>query len=165
MLISVNFKKSKFMPSEARQNFFEIYKKSIILVLIIIVQIFSLCLKYFPCVTAIFPVFSLSGKSKNQINCFPCVVATLKWSGSKINYFSDYSPNQWTGTWWHLADLQRSPLRWWWVSGTLPWQPGSGRYGWIAAPPWRPVRTVVLWLVPHPTCPTRLQSGYQSKST
>ena len=28
--------------------------------------------KYFPCVTAKFPVFSLSGKSKNQIPCFPC---------------------------------------------------------------------------------------------
>ena len=38
---------------------------------------------YFPCVsnffhvTAKFPVFSLSGKSKNQILCFPCAVATL----------------------------------------------------------------------------------------
>ena len=52
-------------------------KRSIILVLIITVQRFSLCLKYFPRVTAKFPVFSLSGKSKNQIPCFPCVVATL----------------------------------------------------------------------------------------
>ena len=39
--------------------------------------------KYFPCVSKIFPVlqqnslFSLSGKSKNQIPCFPCSVATL----------------------------------------------------------------------------------------
>ena len=44
---------------------------------VIIVKIFSLCLKNFPCVTAKFPVFSLSGKSKNQIPCFPCAVATL----------------------------------------------------------------------------------------
>ena len=41
-------------------------------------QIFSLCLKIFPCVKAKFPVFSLSGKSKNQIPCFPCAVATLE---------------------------------------------------------------------------------------
>ena len=34
-------------------------------------KIFSLCLKIFPCVKAKFPVFSLSGKSKNQIPCFP----------------------------------------------------------------------------------------------
>ena len=40
-------------------------------------KIFSLCLKIFPCVKAKFPVFSLSGKSKNQIPCFPCAVATL----------------------------------------------------------------------------------------
>ena len=43
-------------------------------------KIFSLCLKIFPCVKAEFPVFSLSGKSKNQIPCFPCfpcAVATL----------------------------------------------------------------------------------------
>ena len=33
--------------------------------------------KNFPCVTVKFPVFSLSGKSKNQIPCFPCAVATL----------------------------------------------------------------------------------------
>ena len=32
----------------------------------------------FTCVRAKFPVFSLSGKSKNQIPCFPCAVATLK---------------------------------------------------------------------------------------
>ena len=41
-------------------------------------KIFSLCLKIFPCVKAKFPVFSLSGKSKNQIPCFPCAVATLR---------------------------------------------------------------------------------------
>ena len=43
-------------------------------------KIFSLCLKIFPCVKAKFPVFSLSGKIKNQIPCFPCfpcAVATL----------------------------------------------------------------------------------------
>ena len=42
-------------------------------------KIFSLCLKIFPCVKAKFPVFSLSGKSKNQIPCFPCAVATLNY--------------------------------------------------------------------------------------
>ena len=31
----------------------------------------------FPCVVPKFPVFSLSGKSDNQIPCFPCAVATL----------------------------------------------------------------------------------------
>ena len=41
-------------------------------------KIFSLCLKIFPCVKVKFPVFSLSGKSKNQILCFPCAVATLE---------------------------------------------------------------------------------------
>ena len=30
-----------------------------------------------PCVVPKFPVFSLSGKSDNQIPCFPCAVATL----------------------------------------------------------------------------------------
>ena len=42
-----------------------------------IVQIFSLCWHIFPCVRMKFPLFSLSGKSKNQIPCFPCAVATL----------------------------------------------------------------------------------------
>ena len=48
--------------------------------LIITVQIFSLCFQNFLCVRTKFPVFSLSGKSKNQIPCFPCfpcAVATL----------------------------------------------------------------------------------------
>ena len=45
--------------------------------LIIMVQIFSLCWQIFPCVRTKFPVFSLSGKSKNQIPCFPCAVAIL----------------------------------------------------------------------------------------
>ena len=45
--------------------------------LTITVQIFSLCLQIFPCVRTKFLVFSLSGKSKNQIPCFPCAVATL----------------------------------------------------------------------------------------
>ena len=37
----------------------------------------SLCCPNFPCVVPKFPVFSLSGKSDNQIPCFPCAVATL----------------------------------------------------------------------------------------
>ena len=43
-------------------------------------KIFSLCLKNFPCVITKFPVFSLSGKSKNQI---PCAVATLQFENMK----------------------------------------------------------------------------------
>ena len=38
---------------------------------------FSSCLKIFPCATTKFRMFSLSGKSKDQIPCFPCAVATL----------------------------------------------------------------------------------------
>ena len=49
-------------------------------------KIFSLCLKIFPCVKAKFPVFSLSGKSKNQIPCFPCAVATL-WVNQELAAF------------------------------------------------------------------------------
>ena len=45
--------------------------------LIITIQIFSLCWQFFPCVRTKFPMFSLSGKSKNQILCFLCAVATL----------------------------------------------------------------------------------------
>ena len=45
--------------------------------LIITIQIFSLCLQIFSCVSTKFPVFSLSGKSKNQFPCFPSAVATL----------------------------------------------------------------------------------------
>ena len=45
--------------------------------LVITIQIFSLCWQIFSCVTTKFPVFSLSGKSENQIPCFPCTVATL----------------------------------------------------------------------------------------
>ena len=37
----------------------------------------SLCCPKFPCVVPKFPAFSLSGKSDNQIPCFPCAVATL----------------------------------------------------------------------------------------
>ena len=51
--------------------------------LIITLQIFSLCKQIFPCVRTKFPVFSLSGKRKNQIPCFPCAVATLLLFGSK----------------------------------------------------------------------------------
>ena len=43
-------------------------------------KIFSLCLKNFPYVIKKFPVFSLSGRSKDQIPCFSCAVATLKWN-------------------------------------------------------------------------------------
>ena len=39
--------------------------------------IFSLCCTDFPCVGLKFPVFSLSGKTDDQIPCFPCAVATL----------------------------------------------------------------------------------------
>ena len=79
------------MPSEARQKKFEIKKNkhtfyfsnhSQIFSLCLNFslchrKIFSLCLKIFPCVKAKFPVFSLSGKSKNQIPSFPCALATL----------------------------------------------------------------------------------------
>ena len=41
----------------------------------------SLCCPNFPCVVPKFPVFSLSGKSDNQIPCFPCAVATLNMIG------------------------------------------------------------------------------------
>ena len=34
-------------------------------------------IQFFPCVVQIFPVFSLSGKTDDQIPCFPCAVATL----------------------------------------------------------------------------------------
>ena len=51
--------------------------QNILLALIITVKIFSLCLKKILCVTAKFPVFSLSGKTVNQIPCFPCAVAIL----------------------------------------------------------------------------------------
>ena len=49
-------------------------------------KLFSLRLKIFPCVTAKFPVFSLSGKSKNQIPCFPCAAATLWVHSSKMGH-------------------------------------------------------------------------------
>ena len=67
--------KLQIMPSKARLKKFEIYKKAIVLVLIITVQIFSLCLKHFPYATAKFPVFCLSGKSKNQI---PCYISSIR---------------------------------------------------------------------------------------
>ena len=70
--------------------------------LVITVQIFSLCQQIFPCVRTKFPVFSLSGKSKNQIPCFPCAVATLIffcWSFFSHNY-------RWEEHWhdWPLID-------------------------------------------------------------
>ena len=54
-------------------------KINILFMLIITVQIFSLWagLANFSLFRTKFPVFSLSGKSKNQIPCFPCAVATL----------------------------------------------------------------------------------------
>ena len=45
--------------------------------LIITVQIFFPVLANFSLCQNKFPVFSLSGKSKNQIPYFPCAVATL----------------------------------------------------------------------------------------
>ena len=36
------------------------------------------CVVQIPCVVPKFPVFSLSGKSDNQIPCFPCAVAPLQ---------------------------------------------------------------------------------------
>ena len=75
-----NTLKLKMMPSEARLKKFEIKKINILFMLIITVQIFSLCWQIFLCVRTKFPVFSLSGKRKNQIPCFPCfpcAVATL----------------------------------------------------------------------------------------
>ena len=66
-----NTLKLKIMLSEVRLNIFRNLKKPILFMLIITVQIFSLCKQFFPCVRTKFPVFSLSGKSKNQIPCFP----------------------------------------------------------------------------------------------
>ena len=40
-------------------------------------NIFPVSQKFSLCYKQKFPVFSLSGKSKNQIPCFPCAVATL----------------------------------------------------------------------------------------
>ena len=68
----------KIMPSEARLKFLKFKKINILFMLIITIHIFSLCQQIFPCVRTKFPVFSLSGKSKNQIPCFPCAMATLK---------------------------------------------------------------------------------------
>ena len=72
-----NTLKLKIMPSEARLKKFEIYKINILFMLIItspnifpVLANFSLCQNKIPCV---FPVW----KSKNQIPCFPCAVATL----------------------------------------------------------------------------------------
>ena len=67
----------KSYAEQSKAKIFEILKINILFILIFTVKIFSLCFQIFPCVTAKFPVFSLSGKSKNQIPCFPCVVATL----------------------------------------------------------------------------------------
>ena len=67
------------MPSEARLKKIEKYVKGNMLFAVIntVKNIFPCVLKNSPCVTAKFPVFSLSGKSENQIPCFPCAVATL----------------------------------------------------------------------------------------
>ena len=42
-----------------------------------VLKVNSLCKIIFLIFFGKFPVFSLSGKSKNQIPCFPCAVATL----------------------------------------------------------------------------------------
>ena len=44
-----------------------------------VLKVNSLCKIIFLIFFGKFPVFSLSGKSKNQIPCFPCAVATLGW--------------------------------------------------------------------------------------
>ena len=72
-----NALKLENMPSEARLKILKLKKKPKLFMLIITVQIFSLCYQIFPYDRTKFPVFSLSGKSKNQIPCFPCAVATL----------------------------------------------------------------------------------------
>ena len=67
-------------------------------------KIFSLCLKIFPCAKAKFPVFSLSGKSKNRIPCFPCfpcAVATLK-----VKHYADH------GGGFRISQSGRQPIIW-----------------------------------------------------
>ena len=73
-----NTLKLRIMSSEARLNIFEILKKNhrSTFILSITVKGFSLRLQSFLCVTVKFSAF-LSGKCKNQIPCFPCIVATL----------------------------------------------------------------------------------------
>ena len=111
------------MSSEARLKKFEnMWRETCFLCQWIQSKIFSLCLKNFPCVTTKFPVFSLSGKSKTQIPCFPCAVATMRkseiterifklipdscFSDFKIHWiyvtFSDY--------WFLILEIFREPV-------------------------------------------------------
>ena len=64
------------MPSEARLEKVEVHQ-SMNGQFTIKYFIFKEILKI-PCAVPKFPVFSLSGKSDNQIPCFPCAVATLE---------------------------------------------------------------------------------------
>ena len=65
-----NTLKSKILPSKARLKIFEFKEdKHTFYVNNHSLNIFRVRTK--------FPVFSLSGKSKNQIPCFPCSVDTL----------------------------------------------------------------------------------------
>ena len=92
------------MPSTARLKNFEIWKHKHTFYFNNHSHIFSLCLnfslchskifsmsQFFPCVTAKIPVFSLFGKSKNQIPCFPCAVATLE-NYKNENYWAERCP-------------------------------------------------------------------------
>ena len=76
--------------SEAKNLKFK--KINILFILIITVKYFPVS-KFFPVLQKIFslcqskiPCVSLSGKSKNQIPCFPCAMATLY-----LKYFNDRS--------------------------------------------------------------------------
>ena len=64
--------------SEAKK-FWKYVKRNMLFTSMNTVKSISLCLKNFPCVITKFPVFSLSGKSKNQIPCCPCAVVTLNY--------------------------------------------------------------------------------------
>ena len=83
--------------------------------LIIMVQIFPCVGKFFP-VSEPNSVFSLSGKSKNQVPCFPCAVVTLEFfaSGPKLimGRVSDGDPLPWTEALipWTETPLDQDPL-------------------------------------------------------
>ena len=65
--------------SEAK-NFWKYVKRNMLFAFINTVKNIFPVSQNFPCVTTKFPVFSPTGKSKNQIPCFPCAVVTLEHS-------------------------------------------------------------------------------------
>ena len=88
-MVFINIEDQGYVEQREAKMFLKYVKRNVLAASINRLNIFSES-QNCPCVTTKFPVFSLSGKSKNMIPCFLCDIDHLE-----IGYFG--TPRVWVG--------------------------------------------------------------------